>query len=118
MALRKKQFYIALGESSKSTVLSTGSRTNKTLRHLRRDQRSFRWAIYGTPCVLIYDIVVRPDFRRQGLAKSLQAFAYQEMKRQGVRWVVGNINPKNTASVKQAGSLGRKPIAASVKLNS
>ena len=62
----------------------------------------------GVPAVLISDIAVDPDHRRQGLAQFMQRQAYACLRDLGLRWVFGCIEPDNHASCGQAERLGRE----------
>ena len=70
----------------------------------------------GTRCALVDDIVVKPGKRNRGIATDLQAFAYAQLKSEGVNWVAGNIDGGNGASVRQAEKLGRVPWALSQRI--
>ena len=61
----------------------------------------------GVPAVLISDIAVDPDHRRQGLAQFMQRQAFACLRDLGLRWVFGCIEPENHASRGQAERLGR-----------
>ena len=71
----------------------------------------------GTPCALVDDILVLPDYRGRGLASSLQAYAYQDLKRRGLRWVCGNIQVSNLSSKKQAEKCGRTPWTTDIHVS-
>lgn len=78
---------------------------------------AYELPLTGTPCVIIYDILVKKEFRRKHIAVSLQAHAYDDMKKKGVRWVCGNIDPGNSSSLKQAYALGRKNLTCRIKIS-
>ena len=61
----------------------------------------------GVPAVLISDIAVDPNHRRQGLAQFMQRRAFACLRDFGLRWVFGCIEPENHASRGQAERLGR-----------
>jgi GNAT superfamily N-acetyltransferase len=61
----------------------------------------------GVPAILISDLAVEPRRQKQGLARVLQAHAFQRLRDRGHRWVFGNIDPENHASRSQAERLGR-----------
>ena len=76
----------------------------------------FEMPLTGSPCLLVDDIVVKPEFRRQRIATSLQAFAYDRLKGKNIHWVLGNIEPDNISSMKQAQALNRFAWASMVQL--
>ena len=61
----------------------------------------------GVPAVLVTDIAVDPEHRRQGLAQFMQRQAFACLRDLGLRWVFGCIEPENHASCHQAERLGR-----------
>ena len=61
----------------------------------------------GVPAVLISDIAVDPEHRRQGLAQYMQRHGFACLRDLGLRWVFGCIEPDNHASCGQAERLGR-----------
>jgi ribosomal protein S18 acetylase RimI-like enzyme len=61
----------------------------------------------GVPAVLISDIAVAPEHRRQGLAQFMQRRGFACLRDLGLRWVFGCIEPDNHASCGQAERLGR-----------
>ena len=67
----------------------------------------FELPFTGAPCLLINDIVVKKEQRRKRVATTLQAYAYERLKKHNVRWVMGNIETGNTSSMKQAEALKR-----------
>jgi GNAT superfamily N-acetyltransferase len=62
----------------------------------------------GVPAVLVSDIAVDPEHRRQGLAQFMQHQAFACLRDLGLRWVFGCIEPENHASCRQAERLGRQ----------
>ncbi|MBL6989598.1 MAG: hypothetical protein ISR65_07460 [Bacteriovoracaceae bacterium] len=76
----------------------------------------FEMPLTGTPCLLVNDIVVKKEFRRQKVATTLQAFAYDKLKQANISWVLGNIKEDNISSKKQAMALGRFAWSSTVKL--
>lgn len=67
----------------------------------------FEMPFTGTPCLLINDIIVSVEHRKKRVATTLQAYAYEKLKQHNVKWVLGNIEPDNTSSIKQAQALKR-----------
>ncbi len=67
----------------------------------------FEMPLTGNRCLLVSDILVKKEWRQKGIATNLQRFAYGDMRANGVNWVMGNIDPANVSSLKQAQALGR-----------
>lgn len=79
---------------------------------------AFEMPLTGTPCMLVTDILVKKQYRGEGIATNLQRFAYADMKARGIRWIIGNIASDNHASVQQALKLGRIPWAQQITIAS
>jgi ribosomal protein S18 acetylase RimI-like enzyme len=70
----------------------------------------------GVPAILVCDLAVDGRHRGRGLAGALQRHALGEMAAAGLRWFVGNIDPDNPASQRQAERLGRVVRYTAVRL--
>jgi GNAT superfamily N-acetyltransferase len=76
----------------------------------------WRLPLGGPPAALVEDIVVLPEYRRRGVASSLQRFAYAFLGQEGVRWACGNIQCENLASLRQSQKLERLPWSLGVRI--
>lgn len=56
--------------------------------------------LLGVPSVIVGDLLVVPEERGKGIASNLQMFAYHRFEEARVRWIIGNIDPKNESSTK------------------
>lgn len=63
--------------------------------------------LLGVPAALVADLVVDPACRRRGLARAVQTEAARRLHAAGVTHLLGNIDPGNTGSRRQAESCGR-----------
>ncbi|OFZ47614.1 MAG: hypothetical protein A2451_02570 [Bdellovibrionales bacterium RIFOXYC2_FULL_39_8] len=70
----------------------------------------------GPAAALVDDIVVLPEYRKKGIASSLQYFALNMLRQNGVSWICGNIEPNNFASLKQSENLGRRPWSITIEV--
>jgi GNAT superfamily N-acetyltransferase len=68
----------------------------------------------GPRAALVDDIVVLPEHRGRNIATDIQKFAYSALQKQEVKWVCGNIEKDNPASIRQSEKLGRQPWSASI----
>ncbi len=69
----------------------------------------------GPRAALVDDIVVLPEYRGRNIATDLQKFAYSALQKQEVKWVCGNIEKDNPASIRQSEKLGRRPWSAVIE---
>ena len=99
-------------------LVGVGGTGITTLRFLKAVALYSGWELplTGVACALVDDIIVRPEHRGRGLAPRLQEFACARLRAAGLRWVAGNIDLDNPASMRQAQKAGRKPWTLGIRI--